>query len=414
MVASFSCRRIGLLQLAPNAVVLVSTCSFALVSSIFYSASRCFDPIVMNPATSAAGRNGSPTTATRKSANGRLRTRKSPAVSASSSGPVPARTSVASPNPVPAPVGVAQKKTTTIVRVARAPGSTTALPVVPAAVGVVNDEIRPPTVSRGEDRLQLIVPVPATTNHPAVPPLPAASAWTVPPAKLVSLVSSIVPRTLASVTTAARAYDPANGSWRKQRRQLDHGSSTPAAPSVFVKSEGPIVAPGRGTIWGREEERQHRLPEQQPVYVERQHRLDELRQHYEDCNQSWSPNRSEGSLDGCSDDSRSSRGYFRRSRSLHRRRHHALRTSFGSVETAEQARSKLRFRKRRPEETLQALQADIRMTLEIGYPGVPPVVLEDLGKEASLGSLDQGLHDRIRDRGAETLDEAAFVRVDAR
>jgi hypothetical protein len=87
----------------------------------------------------------------------------------------------------------------------------------------------------------------------------------------------------------------------------------------------------------------------------------------------------------------------------------SLRASYGSAAMQDQMRAILSSRRREKGEKLVALQADIRKILMIAYPWLPPDALEEVGRDHFLNAIDRELGDKIRMRGAKTLQEAVRI-----
>jgi len=87
-----------------------------------------------------------------------------------------------------------------------------------------------------------------------------------------------------------------------------------------------------------------------------------------------------------------------------------LKKRFGEEDFANKYRIKLRSRRRRPKETLQALHADIRRMAALAFPTVKHQIREVMATDYFLDALrDPELGLKIRKRNPENLDAALRI-----
>jgi hypothetical protein len=85
---------------------------------------------------------------------------------------------------------------------------------------------------------------------------------------------------------------------------------------------------------------------------------------------------------------------------------HLLVSSYGQLGQQRQVRILLGSRKRQQGESLQHLCVDIRRSLSIAFPGIDAQIRDVLALDHFVRALDSHLQDRVRTRGAETLEAA--------
>ena len=87
-----------------------------------------------------------------------------------------------------------------------------------------------------------------------------------------------------------------------------------------------------------------------------------------------------------------------------------LRNRFGTTHQVERFRQELRTRRRKPNESIQAVYQDVRRLLALGYPGQVGEMYEVIGRDFFLDALDdQALRIRVLDQQPRTLDEALSI-----
>ena len=79
---------------------------------------------------------------------------------------------------------------------------------------------------------------------------------------------------------------------------------------------------------------------------------------------------------------------------------------FAGQNLTEKFRTELRNRRRKLNESLDALCTDVRRLLIMGYPGLTSSAHEAIAKDSFIGALDSELAQKVRERDPGTLDEA--------
>jgi len=79
---------------------------------------------------------------------------------------------------------------------------------------------------------------------------------------------------------------------------------------------------------------------------------------------------------------------------------------FAGQNLTEKFRTELRNRRRKPNESLDALCTDVRRLLIMGYPGPTSTAHEAIAKDSFIKALDSELAQKVRERDQGTLDEA--------
>jgi len=89
-----------------------------------------------------------------------------------------------------------------------------------------------------------------------------------------------------------------------------------------------------------------------------------------------------------------------------------LRRRYGSREQQEKFRTELKYRRRKPGESLQELAQDVERITILAYPAANATMRDLLSKDAFIGSLNSpGLEYKVRERELPTFGAAVTAAV---